>query len=160
MVFDLKKLQDFIGIDENVFTYLHNTPKKDNADAIMREGFKWMRSLSKTADNRNPQDDLDMRMWNKDRSIYGPYTVIIQVGKDLMKRYSSKHMLPESLLSKDRHMDGEEGEWIYTMQPEYIKGYFDRIENVGCKNTNFNPYHDDIELAMSNAKKFIDFQFS
>jgi hypothetical protein len=153
----IRELAAFIGKSEDVRTYLHNTAARETADNIIREGFQFQESLRKTTDMMvNPEDHTEMNWWNAQRGNYGIYTVVLQIARPVLSKYMQSSLLPEMLLSKDRFYSDDAEDWMYILQPQYVKGYFDRNKEKGFSNPSFNPYHDDEALAMLNAERFED----
>ncbi|MFH0956591.1 MAG: hypothetical protein V1813_01880 [Candidatus Aenigmatarchaeota archaeon] len=165
MTFEMRKLMEFIGKTENAKTYLHNTKTREAADNIINEGFQFPESLNGTTDMMiNTEDSVEMNWWYFQRKDYGIYTVAVQIAKPVLRKYASGqygsgHLLPENLLSaKDRFFDDNQEKWIFTLSPQYVKGYFNRDTNEGCENPRFNPYHDNEGLAMLNAERFKNYR--
>jgi hypothetical protein len=158
MSFEMQKLMEFIGKPVNVNTYLHNTQARGTADDIMRDGF-WFEDggLVKTTDMiTDTESYIEMNWWNAQRGQYGLYTVVVQIARPLMAKYGSGALLPEEMLSKDRFYSEDAEELMYILQPEYVKGHFNRDTNEGYLNPRFNPSYDNPELAALNAARFLE----
>jgi hypothetical protein len=153
--FDVHKLMEFIGNAENVNTYLYNERTKGVADCAMTGGFNFDTRLSNTADMVDPADAVVMKWWNQRKRIHGHYTVVVQIAKPLLEKYSAGPLLPEEMLSRGRFFNEESHETTYILQPEYVKGHFNRETNECYLNPGFNPSYDNHELAALNAVRFL-----
>jgi hypothetical protein len=107
-----KNLIDFIGESTGYLNYLHTTNSEANAKSICDTGLRF-EEFEKTTDYISNVTGL-VYMLNI-RAAYGNFTVIIQI------KSSIKDM--ESISKKTTNEDGEE---IFILPPQYIKGYYDR----------------------------------
>jgi hypothetical protein len=110
---EYQNLINFIGVSKGYSNYLHTTDTVENAQSICKTGLRF-EIFQKTADYIfNVIGLIYMLGIRKD---YGNYTVIIQI-KGNIKDIES--------VSKRGH--DENGDEIFVLPPQYIKGYYDRI---------------------------------
>jgi hypothetical protein len=153
-MFEYAKLLEFIDYRNGIKNYLHNTPEMGIPEKINEGGFEFKEALSKTADEINGDWEAALPWWDVQRGRYGIFTVVIQIDRGAYSRAGKNavHLLPEHALSKGRCWDGEDDEWIYTLHPKYIKGYFDRKNDKGTANPMFDPHFFDEEVAERNIR--------
>jgi hypothetical protein len=110
---EYQNLIDFIGEFNACSTYLHTTETIENAKSICENGLN-CEEFGKTTDYVHDISGLIyMLIIRKD---YGNFTLIIQLNKNIENSY-------ESICKKEHNENGDE---IFVLPPQYIKGYYDR----------------------------------
>jgi hypothetical protein len=102
----------FIGESIGYLTYLHTTDTIEKAKSICNTGLRF-EIFQKTVDLVNNVDSLEYILMI--RKPYGNFTVVIQISKSI-KNYES--------ISKES--TDEEGNEIFVLPPQHIRGYYDR----------------------------------
>lgn len=126
---DTINLLNFIGKDKNVNTYLHTTKEEETAKNILNTGFQYF-DFFKTTDEISLKDKATLD-WNLTmRKPYGNFTIIIQFNRTYRSNIEN--------LSSTKPFKNEDGEAIYTLPKEFIKGYFNRKTAQIVKNPHFN----------------------
>ena len=110
-----QNLIDFICAENGYLSFLHTTNTMEKALSICKNGFVFMQ-FNKTSDY--VCDLITLAYMLNIRKHYGDFTVIIQIS-NLITDY-------EEISIKE--IDGE-GEEVFILPPQYIKGYFNRITN-------------------------------
>jgi len=156
----LVMLENVIECKNDVVTFLHNTKSKVVAEKIIVEGFEFQSHIDYTTDVVSAKDPITIKYFTIVRQAYGKYTVVMQIGKDLIEDYSSRlHDLPhhfsEVLSIKEPYMGSEE-ELIYNLAPQFIKGYIDSESAEFYANPIFNP-HIRLPLFEQNLKKILNY---
>lgn len=118
-----QNLINFVGESEGYLTYLHTTNNEQIAKEICQKGFQY-RTFEKTTDLVNNVDGLVYMLGI--RNPYGNYTVIIEI-KNTIQDYDA--------ISK-KSID-EEGEEVFILPPQYIKGYYNRTTRQSTPNPLF-----------------------
>jgi hypothetical protein len=151
------KIIEIIGPNNQLVTFLHNTPDENNAQMIMKEGFKFHSHLDYTTDVVSAKDEVTITYFNLVRGAYGNFTLIIQIDKKLIEKYSNllydHHYHFSEVLTIGNPQQTEDGEWIYNLAPIFIKGYFDSKSGKFTANPLFDP-SNDLPVFMSNLNKF------
>lgn len=117
-----QELINFIGNSTGYLIYLHTTNSEEVAKSICSKGFQF-EDFPKTTDYIGNADGL-IYMLNI-RASYGNFTIIIQLRNGVN---------PESISKKSTDGDGEE---IFILPPQYIKGYYDRATKKIYSNPQF-----------------------
>ena len=123
----------------------------------MKEGFEFEKYLENTTDLISGVDLVQLKYFKYTRGSYGSFTIIIQIGKELVDKYSN--LVPGSqfhfteVLSKKIPRISIDNEPIYTLPEQYVKGYFDQKFNQAVYNPVFDP-HFDSPVFEQNFRKF------
>jgi len=155
------KLSDILSGDYNCILFLHNTNKKDIAQKILKDGFCFEDQLAYSTDRINPRDAIEINYFLVERKEYGYYTIIIEINKKLFKQYnklaevSGLHF--EEILTITTPVLSENDEFIYTLSPHYIKGYFNNQTGELTPNSVFDPDYDS-PVYLENCKRLMDEQ--
>jgi len=110
---EFQNLINFIGKDNGYKNYLHTTDNIENAKTICQNGLIY-NQFEKTTDYVYDPSSIIYMLGI--RKAYGNYTVIIQIKPNDIKNLNT-------ICQMDVDEDGDE---IYTLPPEYVKGYYDR----------------------------------
>ena len=121
-----QELVDFICEKQGYFTFLHTTNSIEKALSICKNGFRFQK-FDKTSDF--VCDSVTVAFMLSIRKQYGDFTVIIQI---------STHITHYESISKKEY--DEEGEELFILPPQYIKGHYNRITNEIFQNPLFNKY--------------------
>ncbi|NOY37652.1 MAG: hypothetical protein GXO83_08760 [Chlorobi bacterium] len=142
---NIMKLQAFLQCDTKVYTYLHNTPGKELAEKILKEGLVFENHLSSTTDQVSQHDLVELNYFRMIRKSYGDITIVIQISSKLVEDFSrrlrrTKFHFSEAL-SKTRPVYNENDYPVYQLPEQFIKGYFDHHTNEARKNPKFDPFY-------------------
>jgi len=155
-----KKISNFIFENENeIKLFLHYTPSEEIAKKILIEGFKFANSFYKTAEYIY-NDKLYLIQRHHEHKQFGDYVIVICISKDLFNDYSeklngvnAKDITVEQILFEKQPYTDDNGDLIYTLPHQYIKGYFNYREGTIFENKDFNiSYNSDI--FTENLKKY------
>ncbi len=151
-------LTKMIGNDENVLTFLHNTNTEETAVRILRKGFRFVSHLEYTTDMVSLRDPLTIEYFTMTRKMYGSYTIIIQISRDMAKKYTKllegvNHHFYEALTIKEP-VKNSDGEFMYKLAPQFIKGYVNIEEDTFITNSIFDPYND-MKIFEQNTSKLL-----
>ena len=135
--------RDFIGYDNDVYIHLHNTLNEETAKSVINEGFKFVVSLDYTTDHVTNTSDEEINYFTLRRKYYGRYTIVIHMGIELSKYYSSLQKdnvkaLKELIFSTQSDETNEDDIPYYFLHRQFIKGYYIHETNEGV----YNPYFD------------------
>jgi hypothetical protein len=151
-------LKEAIGYNPEMVTFLHNTMTRENAETIMNKGFRFYSHLDYTTDVVSAKDDITITYFNLVRSAYGPFTIIIQMDKELIQYYSDllldRHNHFSELLTLEMPEKSNDEEWIYTLAPNFVKGYVDSRFPCFFPNSKFNPSlkHPEFEKNLQHLR--------
>ena len=121
-------LIDFFGNENNVATYLHTCKTEELCKEIFEEGFEFVTFYTTTDYVTSNKVDVDWKL--NQRTPYGNFTLVIQIPPEFMKDL-------EEITAKPPH-ENENGEEVYTLPREFVKGYFNRKTSEIVPNPNFN----------------------
>ncbi len=148
------KFQEFVGQDTNVLKYLHNTRIEEIAKIILNEGFRFEKYLENTADLVSGLQAIELKYFLHLRRSYGDFTVVMNIGKDVVEKYSEKlkgtNYHYTEALSKNHPELSNDDEYIYTLPEQFIKGYFNQKSLQAHYNPKFDP-HFDCKLFEENT---------
>jgi hypothetical protein len=154
-----KDILDFIFENDKARKiFVHYTKDKEDADKILEEGFKFIDSFYKTAEEvRNDITDL-LYKHNRHKS-YGDYLIIISIDKDIYNYYlkqtdkvPSYEIVVEQLLTEKPPYLNEDSEMVYTFHHKFVKGYVNYVNGEIVENHDFNPTYNSNNFY-ENLKK-------
>ncbi len=129
---------------DHIKLFLHYTAKESVAQKIIREGFKFVNSFYKTAENIY-NDELFLIHRHHEHKQYGQYVIVICISKEIFNHYSealtnmkAKNKSVEQILTENRPSTDENYDEIYTLPKQFIKGYFNYMEGTVVKNPDFD----------------------
>lgn len=148
-------LTSILSKDTDCVLFLHNTREEKTARQIVTRGFQFEEQLTYSTDQINPTDSVEINYFLVHRKEYGKYTVIIEIYKDLYKKYYSmaekSDLHFEELLTITMPVLSDNDEYIYTLAYYYVKGYLDNTIGKFVGNKDFNPaYESPIYLENYN----------
>ncbi|MBI5540900.1 MAG: hypothetical protein HY951_12625 [Bacteroidia bacterium] len=149
--------RDFIGYDENILIYLHNTFLEETAISIINEGFKFIKSLDYTTDNISNINEIEVNYFLVKRKFYGKHTIVIQIGVEILKFYSDlidadDKVLKEMIFSQISDELNEDDQNYNILHKQFIKGYYNHETKEGVYSPFFNP-HEKSDTFHENLKK-------
>ncbi len=155
---NIEMIYQLIGEKHDVFCFLHNTIDEKTAIKIATEGFKYEGYMEYTTDQVAPGEMIELRYFMHSRGKYGHYTMIIQIGKNLVEKYSLLLINTKYHFSMGLSIATEissEDEIIYQLNPQFIKGFFDHSNSRIWLNPLFAPYTDLPEFSI-NTKRILE----
>jgi len=152
------RIIEVVSSSNEVATFLHNTSSIEVADKIINEGFNFQSHIDYSTDYLNAIDIVLLKYLASMREAYGPYTIIIQIDKVLIAHYSNllehtHYHFSEIISIKDPEFNND-GEPIYCLAPQYIKGFVCRHDASLVLNPNFNPSYVSPQFEM-NLKRLL-----
>jgi hypothetical protein len=137
----------------NCYFFLHNTKEIVIVEKIMNEGFVFENQLPHSTDRVNPNEPIEVTYFLFQRKDYGWYTIIIAIPKAIYDNYlkfacQNNMDIEETLSIKEPHV-GDNDEFIYTISPKHILGYFNNKTGDFFKNKNYDP---DYNAALYNSR--------
>jgi hypothetical protein len=154
-----KHILDFIFENEKGRKiFLHYTKEEEDAKKILKEGFKFVDSFYKTAEEVR-SDETDLIYKHNRQKSYGNYVIVISIDKDIYNYYlketdktPSYEIVVEQLLTEKPPYLNDDSEMIYTLHHKFVKGYFNYIEGNIIENQYFNPTYNSYQFY-ENLKK-------
>lgn len=129
--------------DKNCIVFLHNTKHEETAKMIMCEGFLFEEQLTYSCDRVNPLDLVEINYFLVERKEYGKFTIVIQISRDIFNKLNmaaeAADLTIEELLTISKPVLSDNDEYIYKLDPHFIKGYFDIKSGKFRSNKKFNP---------------------
>ena len=134
----------FLGSDEQVLVFVHNTSTEDLARKIVNEGFRFLHHLTYSTDVVSPHDLVQIRYFNILRRSYGVYTIVLGIGKELIELYSrSLQGTPyhfSEVLSLHPPAMNDDGDPVYILPAHFVKGFFNQKSGEPVTNPHFDPH--------------------
>lgn len=153
-----KRFQEFIGLTNDVFTYLHNTESEEIANIIIKNGFEFEGYLDHTTDLISGDDPIELRYFQIKRGRYGEYTMVIQIARKLIDKYcellKESHNHYSEVLTVREPKNTAEREPIYTLPSHFVKGYFNQKTKEVVYNPDFDPFKD-LDTFEDNVRKVL-----
>lgn len=151
---------DFIFSDDsNVKLFMHYTKEKVVANKILDEGFEFAYSFYKTAE-MVIKDKLDLSYKHNRHKQYGKYVIVLGISKKIFDLYSkeidkfkSTNILVEQILTLKPPYLNDNSEEIYTLPPQYVKGYLNYSTGEIIENPEYNPGFNS-KRFLENISKF------
>lgn len=147
-----KKISNFLfENDKDIKLFLHYTSRKEVADKIMQDGFKFVNSFYKTAEYIY-NDELYLVHRHHEHKQYGHFVIVICIHKETYEKYSdelgkikAKNISVEQILTEKAPITDENSDEIYLLPKQFIKGYFDYTDGTITENNEFNSnYHSPV----------------
>ena len=129
------KVVEFIFQEAGYFRFLHTTNTIEKAKSICENGF-WYKNFNKTTDY--VCDPVSLAYMLNIRKYYGDFTLIIQLCKNICSYEKISKMEYD-----------EEGDEVFILPPQYIKGVYDRRTNEIYANPLFNIENTSIANILS-----------
>lgn len=130
-------LIEFFGNEKDVATYLHTCQTEQLCKEIFEEGFEFVDFFKTTDQVGISKIEIDWKL--SLRTAYGNYTLVIQI--------PSKHRNLESMTVKPVH-ENENGEDVYTLPREFVKGYYNKKTSEIVKNPHFNLNYNEEKVMV------------
>jgi len=158
----LEILMETIASPENVLTFLHNTKNKEVAQNILDYGFQFNSHIDYTTDCVSAKDIVTVKYFTITRHAYGDFTIIIQIGKQIIEYYS--HILKNKkyhfseLFSVKPPVLGSDDDYIYQLAPQFVRGFIDSKSGELFINSKFNPeynprfFQDNLDKILKEEK--------
>lgn len=140
-----KKISNFLfENDKEIKLFLHYTSRKDVANKILQDGFKFVNSFYKTAEYIY-NDELYLVHRHHEHKQYGHFVIVICIFKDTYEKYSNelgklkaKNISVEQVLTEIPPYTDENSDEVYLLPKQFIKGYFDYTDGTVTENPEFN----------------------
>lgn len=153
------KISDFIFEDDkNIKLFLHYTSRKEVANKILHDGFKFVNSFYKTAEYIY-KDELYLVHRHHEHKQYGHYVIVICIFKEIYEKYSdelaklkAKNISVEQILTEIPPYIDENSDEVFILPKQFIKGYFDYTDGTITENPVFNPTYNS-PIFEENLKK-------
>ncbi|MEE4114572.1 MAG: hypothetical protein V2I37_00270 [Marinilabiliaceae bacterium] len=152
------ELSGLLSRDKTNIVLLHNTDSLARAKAILKNGFRYESQLTYSTDRINPLDTVEINYFLVERKEYGDFTIIIEISKQIINKYSAIAEVEgssiEELISIDQPFLSENDEYIYTLPHYYIKGILNNKTGEVLLNPVFDPDFDSPDyLGNLNRKR-------
>lgn len=151
-ILDDKILNYVFENEDKTVLFLHYTKDLDVTENILKEGFKFKNSFYKTAESIY-QDKIDFVYKHSRHKQFGKYAVIISISKKIYYRYSEEinkltnsDLLVENILTETKPLIDENEDRIYTLPPQFIKGFINYEEGKIFNNPAFNYEYDSVKF--------------
>ncbi len=139
-------LVSVVSNDTDKILFLHNTRHEETAVKIMKEGFRFEEQLTYSSDRINPSDSVEINYFLVERKEYGKFTIVLEIDKSLFRKYNylaeKSDISFEELISITIPSLSDNDEFIYTLDPHYIKGYLDSATGRFHANKTFDPSYE------------------
>lgn len=154
-----EQLRQFIlPFTDDVYMFSHRTQTEEVANKIMTEGFRFSDSFQKTTD-QIVDDIVYIRYWDSLRKYYGGYIVVLGISKKIFEnvigKLKTKHEVQQALskIVKQSNED-EEGDYMFILPPQYVKGFIKRENGEIISNASFNP--DFLPAYLNETIEFLN----
>jgi len=132
---------------KDCYFFLHNTKELHAVENIMNEGFIFESQLPNSTDRVNPNEPIEVTYFLFQRKDYGLYTIIIAIPKMIYEIYSgvSNKMDTgiEDIMTITEPYYSENDEFVYTISPKHILGYFNIKTAEFHQNRNWDPFFNN-----------------
>lgn len=152
----LKKFQEFIGPEVEISKFIHQTPTRELADLIIRDGFEFENHLKHTTDQISGFDLVELNYFLMIRRNYGHYTVVIEIADEIINEYTRRlkntrfHF--SEVLSKGPPRISDDDSPVYKLPEQFIKGYFNQSTLESVYNPKFDPYYKSPQFEINLNK--------
>jgi hypothetical protein len=143
---------------KDCYFFLHNTKEFNVVENIMNEGFIFESQLAHSTDHVNPKETIEVIYFLIQRKDYGSYTIIIAIPKVIFDIYTGvsnqKDIGIEEVLTVAEPYLGDNDEFIYTLSPKHVLGYFNIKTSDFYQNRKWDPFFNNC-LIKSRSKKSV-----
>ncbi len=151
-------LRELTGGRNGLVKYLHNTAKETIAQNIMHQGFRFEKYLENSTELVSGNDLVELRYFIQTRKSYGSFTVVLCIAHEIVHKYSDRlegsgYHYTEALTLQEPVLSADD-ELVFTLPPQFTKGYLDQKKGKITTNPKFNP-HFDSPVFMQNIKKLL-----
>jgi hypothetical protein len=143
---DDRTLSFIVDNERDFKTYIHYTKEKEDANSILKDGFRFAESFYKTAVPVS-KDKLDLIIKHNSRKFYGEYLIVIIISNDVANFYSLelekagiRNFTFENVLTENPPVINENSDLIYQLPRQFIKGYINHVTGEIFKNDDFDPW--------------------
>jgi len=142
--------------------FMHYTKDEKDAQNIINNGFLFADSFYRTA-LPVTGDKLDFRVKHNSRKFFGDYIVIISIANDIVNHYTEEVKKAgissfsfENMLTEKPPVKNENGDLIFSLPKQFIKGIINHRTGDIIKNPDFNPdYNSPAFEANIKSIKFV-----
>ncbi|OFX53612.1 MAG: hypothetical protein A2046_14040 [Bacteroidetes bacterium GWA2_30_7] len=136
----------FISSNNDVLKYLHNTSDEEIAISIMQNGFRFESRLDYTTDMVSGNDVVQIEYFKLIRKKYGKFTMVIHIGKNIVDKYNlllknTVFFFYEVISTLESELS-QDGESVFVLNPQFVKGYYIHEKKIGIINPLYNPNND------------------
>jgi len=131
--------------DDKLKIYMHYTRDEADAQNILKVGFRFANSFYKTA-LPVTRDKLDMVIKHNSQKYHGHFLIIISISRETVRHFTAeikktgiKNVSFENLLTESTPLRNENGEPVYLLPLQYIKGYINHMTGEITRNPDFDP---------------------
>ena len=131
--------------DTKLKIFMHYTRDESDAQNILKVGFRFANSFYKTA-LPVTRDKLDMIIKHNSQKYYGHYLIIISISSETVNYLSSeikkaglKNISFENILTESAPLRNENGEPVYLLPHQFVKGYINHLTGEITKNPDYDP---------------------
>ena len=146
---------------KNCFFFLHNTRESGIVENIMNEGFIFENQLLHSTDRVNPNEPIEITYFLFHRKEYGPYTIVIAIPKITYENYSvlsvSNEVSIEEIITITEPYYSDNDEFIYTVSPKHILGYFNNETSEFSENMNWDPLFNNYR-SKSHKRRYTKYR--
>jgi hypothetical protein len=148
--------------DKDSKIFVHYTKDENVARKIFDEGFIFVESFEKTAE-QIINDPVDLTYKHNIRKYYGKYIIVICISNEIYSNYNNElkqinkqNMQVEQILTDIEPCFNDNMDEVFTLSKHFIKGYVNYETGYIIKNENFNPtYNSDVFLRNLSRVKSI-----
>lgn len=141
---DEKVLQFILENITAAKVYLHYTKKQEDAENILKEGFRFADSFYKTA-FQITGDRLELVVKHNSKKYFGEFIVVICISENIIRFYNDeiikagiKNCHFENILTERPAIINDNADTIYTLPPQYVKGFINYTSGKIYYNPAFN----------------------
>lgn len=139
-------VQKFLFSNENNSKiFIHYTKDELTAKKINREGFRFIETFEKTAEQVF-SDSVDLNYKHNIRKYYGKYIVVICIANEIynhffeeLKLLNKQNTQPEHVLSGIPSFINDNNEEVFTISNQFIKGFINYETGAIVPNPEFSP---------------------
>jgi hypothetical protein len=143
-IFDHDVMRYIFENESQMKLFLHYTREKHNADAIVKDGFRFTDSFHATAENIF-SDKVDFVYKHNIRKHFGKYVIVLAISKNTFDHYTNllrqidRHdYMTEHVLAKKFSMQAFPNVG-YLIPIQFVKGYIDIETGLIVSNKYFDP---------------------
>jgi len=144
-LFDENVIKFLFSNEKETKIFVHYTKDEGIARKIFEEGFKFVDSFEKTAE-QIINDTVDLTYKHNIRKYYGKYIIVICISNDIYNHYDNeikklnKHFAQvEQMLTEIPPCFNDNQDEVFTLSKHFIKGYVNYETGVIELNRGFNP---------------------
>jgi hypothetical protein len=147
-LFEERSMSFLLENEKDSRIYIHYTKDKNDAQNILKDGFRFEETFYKTALPVSG-DRLDLLIKHNGRKSFGDFIIILCLSDKIINHYAAemdrnglRSFSVENVLTENTPFRDDNSELVYVLSPRFVKGIINNRTGEITRNPFFNPKYD------------------